>query len=187
VRPSRRSTADFSGERESILPRLTVLSGKAHGVAAPCRAAIVFLLLDGAGDLHGSRRGAAMENDRIPGEIGKMRLGEEGFMIEQAGTLRGSGYSGASAVYVAAWDFTRHASTPLAHNVMRGLTATTSNSGLLWLGGAAIALAAMFVIYVGVVLVAALKADTPELQQYRSGLLRELLRFLRDMCRRGKR
>lgn len=128
-----------------------------------------------------------MDNDRIPSEIGEMWHGEGDSMIEQDGTPWSSGHSGAFVVYAAAWDCTWHASTPLAHNVMRGLAAITSNSGLLWLGGAVIALVAVFVIYVGVVLVAALKANTPELQQYRSSLLRELLRFLRDMCRRGRR
>ena len=58
----------------------------------------------------------------------------------------------------------------------------------VWLGGSEVGLTAVFVGYVGVVLVAALKADTPELQQYRSRLLRDLLRFLRDLLRGwGKR
>jgi hypothetical protein len=46
----------------------------------------------------------------------------------------------------------------------------------------------VFVAYIVVVLVAALKADTPELQRYRSRLLCDLLRFLRDLLRgQGKR
>ena len=58
----------------------------------------------------------------------------------------------------------------------------------VWLGGAMIGLMAVLVVYVGVVLVAALKAETPELQRYRSRLLRDLLRFIRDLCRgRGQR
>jgi hypothetical protein len=58
----------------------------------------------------------------------------------------------------------------------------------LWLGGSVVGLTAVFVGYIGVVLVAALKADTPELQRYRSRLLRDLLRFLRDLFRgRSKR
>jgi hypothetical protein len=58
----------------------------------------------------------------------------------------------------------------------------------IWLGGSLVGLMAVLLGYVGVVLVAALKADTPELQKYRSGLLRDLLRFLRDLLRgTGKR
>jgi hypothetical protein len=58
----------------------------------------------------------------------------------------------------------------------------------VWLGGSVIGLMAVFVEYVGIALVAALKADTPELQRYRSRLLRDLLRFLRDLFRGwGKR
>jgi hypothetical protein len=58
----------------------------------------------------------------------------------------------------------------------------------VWLGGSVIGLMAVFVGYVGIVLVAALKADTPELQRYRSRLLRDLLKFLRDLFRGwGKR
>lgn len=58
----------------------------------------------------------------------------------------------------------------------------------LWLGGSVVGLTAVFVGYIGVVLVAALKAETPELQRYRSQLLRDLLRFLRDLFRGwGKR
>lgn len=58
----------------------------------------------------------------------------------------------------------------------------------VWLGWAVIGLLAVLVGYVGLVLVAALKADTPELQRYRLGLLRELLRFIRDVFRGwGKR
>ena len=53
---------------------------------------------------------------------------------------------------------------------------------------AVIGLMAVFTGYVGLVLMAALKADTPELQKYRSGLLRELLRFMRELFRGcGKR
>ena len=49
-------------------------------------------------------------------------------------------------------------------------------------------LVAVLVGYVGVVLVAALKADIPELQRYRSRLLREVLWFIRDLFRgRGQR
>lgn len=55
----------------------------------------------------------------------------------------------------------------------------------LWLGGGMIGLMAVFMGYIGVVLLAALKADTPELQRYRSRLLRELLRFLQEMFRIG--
>jgi hypothetical protein len=58
----------------------------------------------------------------------------------------------------------------------------------VWLGGAVIGLMAVFTGYVGLVLVAALKADTPELRKYRFGLLRELLRFMRELFRGwGKR
>jgi hypothetical protein len=53
----------------------------------------------------------------------------------------------------------------------------------VWLGGAALGLVAVLVGYIGLVLVAALKADTPELQRYRFGLLHELLRFLRELLR----
>lgn len=59
---------------------------------------------------------------------------------------------------------------------------------VVWLSWAVIGLMAVLVGYVGLVLAAALKADTPELQRYRSGLLRELLRFIHDMFRGwGKR
>ena len=58
----------------------------------------------------------------------------------------------------------------------------------VWLGGSVIGLTAVFVGYIGIVLLAALKADTPELQRYRSRLLRELLRFLEELFRGwGKR
>ena len=58
----------------------------------------------------------------------------------------------------------------------------------VWLGWAVAGLMAVLVGYIGLVLVAAIKADTPELQRYRLGLLRELLRFIRDVLRgRGKR
>lgn len=53
----------------------------------------------------------------------------------------------------------------------------------VWLAGIVVGLVAVFVGFIGVVLVAALKADTSELQRYRSTLLRELLRFMRDMLR----
>jgi hypothetical protein len=58
----------------------------------------------------------------------------------------------------------------------------------MWLGGTMLGLVAVFVGYIGLVLVAALKAETPEQQRYRSSLLRELLRFLRELLRGwGKR
>jgi hypothetical protein len=58
----------------------------------------------------------------------------------------------------------------------------------IWFGVAMIGLVVVFTGYVGVALVAALKASTPEQQKYRSGLLCELLRFLRELFRgRGKR
>jgi hypothetical protein len=58
----------------------------------------------------------------------------------------------------------------------------------VWLGGVMAGLVAVLVGYVGVVLVAALKADIPELQRYRSRLLREVLWFIRDLFRgRGQR
>ena len=52
----------------------------------------------------------------------------------------------------------------------------------VWVVGVIVGLMAVLVGYVGVALVAALKADTPELQRYRSGLLHDLLRFIRDLC-----
>lgn len=67
---------------------------------------------------------------------------------------------------------------------------TLADLGLaaVWLGGAVIGLAAVFMGYIGVVLVAALRADRPELRKYRSGLLRELLRFMRELlCGWGRR
>ena len=42
------------------------------------------------------------------------------------------------------------------------------------------------VVFVGVVLVAALLAKTPQEQQYRLKLLREFLRFFLDLFRPGK-
>jgi hypothetical protein len=59
------------------------------------------------------------------------------------------------------------------------------NSAAIWLAGSMIGLVAVFAGYVGIVLVAALKADTPELQRYRSRLLRDLLGFIRDLFRGG--
>jgi len=53
----------------------------------------------------------------------------------------------------------------------------------VWLIWAVIGLLAVLVGYIGLALVAALKANTPEAQRYRSGLLRELLRFIRDLLR----
>lgn len=51
----------------------------------------------------------------------------------------------------------------------------------VWLGGAVLGLMAVFTGYIGLVLVAALKAETPALQKYRFRLLRELLRFMREL------
>ena len=42
------------------------------------------------------------------------------------------------------------------------------------------------VLYVGVVLVAALRAKTPQEQRYRLRVLREFLRFLVDLLRPGR-
>lgn len=44
----------------------------------------------------------------------------------------------------------------------------------------------VFVAFVGVVLVAALRAKTPQEQRYRLRLLREFLRFLLDLFGSGK-
>jgi hypothetical protein len=75
---------------------------------------------------------------------------------------------------------------------MAGMELVRALAGLgpaaLWLGGAILGLVAVFVGYIGLVLVAALKADTPDQQRYRSSLLRELLRFLQELFRGwGKR
>lgn len=73
----------------------------------------------------------------------------------------------------------------MAEEVVR--TIAEISPAAVWLGGSMVGLMAVFVAYIGVVLLAALKADTPELQRYRSGLLRDLLRFIPDLFCRGKR
>jgi hypothetical protein len=69
----------------------------------------------------------------------------------------------------------------MAEEMVRPIT--QMDPAALWLGVSVVGLTAVFVGYIGVVLVAALIAETPEAQRYRSRLLRELLRFLRDMFR----
>ncbi len=53
----------------------------------------------------------------------------------------------------------------------------------VWLGGAMVGLMAVFMVYVGVALAATLKADKPELQQYRYQALHDLLEVIRELFR----
>jgi O-antigen/teichoic acid export membrane protein len=60
-------------------------------------------------------------------------------------------------------------------------------SAAVWIGGTAVGVIIVMVVFMGVVLVWALKAKTPAEQRYRLRLLREFLRFLRDLFRgRGR-
>jgi hypothetical protein len=69
----------------------------------------------------------------------------------------------------------------MAEELVRGIAEI--DPAALWLSAGMVGLTAVFVAYIGVVLVAALKADTPEARRYRSRLLRDLLRFVRDLYR----
>ena len=55
-----------------------------------------------------------------------------------------------------------------------------------WILIFAAAIVTTFVAYVGIVLVAALRAKTPQEQRYRLRLLREILRFFLDLFGSGK-
>lgn len=52
-----------------------------------------------------------------------------------------------------------------------------------WIGGIAVGVIVVLLVFMGVVLVWALRAKTPAEQRYRLRLLREFLRFLRDLFR----
>jgi len=56
-------------------------------------------------------------------------------------------------------------------------------SAAVWIGGILVGVIAVLVILLAVVLVWAIMAKTPEQQRYRLRLLREFLRFLRDLFR----
>jgi hypothetical protein len=56
-------------------------------------------------------------------------------------------------------------------------------SAAVWIGGTAVGVIVVLVVFMGVVLVWALRAKTPAEQRYRLRLLREFLRFLRDLFR----
>jgi hypothetical protein len=66
-----------------------------------------------------------------------------------------------------------------AIDVVRALAGMGSVA--VWIGGVLGGVIAVLMVFVGVVVVAALKANTPELQRYRLRLLREVLRFVRDL------
>jgi hypothetical protein len=129
-------------------------------------------------------------NDHIPGESDEMRRREEDrAVIEQAmSTCNDERLGTLKPRWVMSWIFTWHfRAASIPHGIGSPIARAAASSAAVWLGGAALGLVAVLLAYVGVVLVAALKADTPELQRYRSGLLRELLRFIRDICRGGKK
>jgi hypothetical protein len=56
-------------------------------------------------------------------------------------------------------------------------------SAAVWIGGIAAGVIVVLLVFMGVVLVWALRAKTPAEQRYRFRLLREFLRFLRDLFR----
>lgn len=60
-------------------------------------------------------------------------------------------------------------------------------SAAVWIGGTMVGVVAVLTVFLGVVLVWALRAKTPAEQQYRLRLLREFLRFLRDLFRGWRR
>lgn len=131
-----------------------------------------------------------MHNDHIPHESGEMRRHEEDCAVtgRAASAYDGERQGAFKTCSAMACLLTWHAGTsPVPHGIGGLINQAASSSAALWLGGAALGLVAVILAYVGVVLVAALKADTPELQRYRSSLLRELLRFIREMCRGGKK
>jgi hypothetical protein len=59
-------------------------------------------------------------------------------------------------------------------------------SAAVWVGGVMIGVIAVLVALLGIVLLWALRAKTPAQQRYRLRLLREFLRFLRDLFRGTK-
>jgi hypothetical protein len=56
-------------------------------------------------------------------------------------------------------------------------------SAAVWIGGTMVGVVAVLMVFLGVVLIWALMAKTPAEQQYRLRLLREFLRFVRDLVR----
>lgn len=56
-------------------------------------------------------------------------------------------------------------------------------SAAVWIGGTLVGVIAVLVIFLGVLLVWAIMAKTPAQQRYRLRLVREFLRFLRDLFR----
>lgn len=60
-------------------------------------------------------------------------------------------------------------------------------SAAVWIGGVAVGVIAVLMVFVGIVLVAALAAKTPQQQRYRLRLLREFLQLLRDLFRGWRR
>jgi zinc transporter ZupT len=61
------------------------------------------------------------------------------------------------------------------------------SSAAVWIGGTVVGVVAVLVILLGVLLVWATRAKTPAEQRYRLRLLREFLRFLRDLFRGWRR
>jgi hypothetical protein len=51
----------------------------------------------------------------------------------------------------------------------------------IWLVGGMVGLLAVFAIYVGIALLAVLKADKPEVQQYRYEAFHDLVELIRDI------
>jgi len=51
----------------------------------------------------------------------------------------------------------------------------------VWLGGGAVGLLAVFVVYIGIALLAVLKTDKPELQHYRYQAFHDLVVLIRDI------
>jgi hypothetical protein len=73
---------------------------------------------------------------------------------------------------------------PLQALLLQLVEATSPATGWILIFVAIVVIA--FVVYVGVVLMAALSAKTPQEQRYRLRLLREFLRFVLDLSRPGK-
>ena len=57
------------------------------------------------------------------------------------------------------------------------------DSAAVWIGGVLVGVIVVLMVFVGVVLVWALRAKTSAQERYRLGLLRVVLRFVRDVLR----
>lgn len=57
----------------------------------------------------------------------------------------------------------------------------------LWLGGGVLGLMAVFVAYIGCLIVATLRAASPEVRRYRYRMFRDLVDLVQVLCGRRRR